>query len=70
MPPTVTRSNPEELLLEVLRESDRPLTADELVVRARAAHPVSSSDVLSAAWHLVVQGKASFTDDHRLVRAS
>jgi hypothetical protein len=55
--------------LDVLRSAGEPLTADELVARARKAQPVSSSDVLSAAWHLVVQGKASFTADHRLVMA-
>jgi hypothetical protein len=62
--------NPETLLLEVLRHSSQPLTADELVSRARDTHRLSSSDTLSAAWHLVGKGMARFTEDHRLVQVS
>ncbi len=70
MPPSPASPNPEALLLEVLRHSSEPLTADELVSQVRDAHPLSSSDALSAAWHLVGKGMARFTDDHRLVRVN
>lgn len=60
----------EDLLLEVLNRSAQPLTADELVRQARLRQTISSSDALSAAWHLVGKGMARFTEDHRLVRVN
>lgn len=62
--------NAEQVLLSVLQSAPGPLSADELVAHARAArNAISSSEVLSAAWHLVGKGQAEFTEDRRLVRA-
>jgi hypothetical protein len=62
--------NTEQVLLSVLQDAATPLSAEELVTRARAdRNAISSSEVLSAAWHLVGKGQARFTDDRRLIRA-
>lgn len=62
--------NAEQVLLSVLQAAATPLSAEELVTRARATRKaMSSSEVLSAAWHLVGKGQARFTEDRRLIRA-